>query len=121
MKAPPQESLTENKEYLPLSLGKGAEEAAMLRISCPYCGVRDEPEFTFGGPSHITRPAFEVDDTIWTSYLFARENPAGIQLERWLHLYGCGRWFNVARDTMTHKILKVYPMGDPKPALPDPP
>ena len=32
----------------------------MLRIPCPYCGVRDEPEFIFGGPSHITRPAFEV-------------------------------------------------------------
>jgi heterotetrameric sarcosine oxidase delta subunit len=46
-----------------------------------------------------------------------RQNPAGIQFERWLHLYACGRWFNVARDTRTHEILKVYSMGEPKPAL----
>ena len=62
----------------------------MLRISCPYCGVRDEPEFLFGGPSHVTRPAFEVDDRAWSEYLFARENPAGLHFERWLHAYGCG-------------------------------
>jgi len=28
----------------------------MLRIECPWCGLRDEPEFTYGGESHITRP-----------------------------------------------------------------
>jgi sarcosine oxidase subunit delta len=40
--------------------------------------------------------------------------------ERWLHAYGCGRWFNAARNTLTHEILGIYAMGDPKPAL-DPP
>jgi sarcosine oxidase, subunit delta len=87
----------------------------MLRILCPYCGVRDELEFTFGGPSHLTRPPPDTDDGTWTSYLFTRQNPAGVHLERWLHTYGCGRWFNVARDTRTHQILKAYGMGDPKP------
>ena len=57
----------------------------------------------------------EVDDATWTSYLFTRENPAGVHLERWVHRYGCGRWFNVARDTRTHEILKTYAMGEPKP------
>jgi len=90
----------------------------MLRIPCPYCGVRDEPEFTFGGPSHVTRPPPDADDATWTSYLFTRENPAGVHLERWLHTYGCGRWFNVARDTSTHAILKSYAMGDPAPEFP---
>ena len=93
----------------------------MLRIPCPYCGTRDEPEFVFGGPAHIARPAFEVDDVTWTSYLYARENPAGIQFERWLHLYGCGRWFNVARNTLTHEILRTYGMGTSRPALPEAP
>lgn len=83
----------------------------MLRIACPYCGVRDEPEFLFGGPSHVTRPNAQVDDAVWTAYLFDRQNPAGTHLERWLHAYGCGRWFNVARDTRTHEILQTYVMG----------
>lgn len=90
---------------------------AMLRIACPYCGIRDETEFTFGGPSHITRPKTEADDGIWTSYLFNRKNPAGVHLERWAHIYGCGRWFNVARDSRTHEILKTYAMGAPPPDL----
>jgi sarcosine oxidase subunit delta len=87
----------------------------VLRISCPFCGTRDESEFVFGGPSHIARPGPEVDDGAWTAYLFMRENPVGIQFERWLHLYGCAHWFNAARSTVTHEILKIYLMGDPKP------
>lgn len=89
----------------------------MLRIACPYCGVRDQTEFRFGGPSHIARPAFEVNDAVWTDYLFFRENPKGMHYERWVHEYGCGRWFNVARDTITHEIHAVYRMGDPKPTV----
>ncbi|MEJ0040281.1 MAG: sarcosine oxidase subunit delta [Gammaproteobacteria bacterium] len=92
----------------------------MLRIPCPHCGVRDEPEFVFGGPSHVERPAFGVSDLEWTDYLFGRENPKGVHFERWLHEFGCGRWFNVARDTVTHEILATYRMGEPKPALPGP-
>jgi sarcosine oxidase, subunit delta len=89
----------------------------MLRIYCHFCGVRDESEFVFGGPSHVARPAFDVSDAEWTAYLFNRENPQGIHYERWLHAYGCGRWFNIARDTVTHDILSVYPMGAAKPDL----
>ncbi len=91
----------------------------MLRIPCPFCGVRDEPEFTFGGPSHIARPAPDVSDAQWADYLFNRENPKGIHYERWLHAYGCGRWFNLARDTVTHEIRAVYAMGAPKPDVAD--
>jgi sarcosine oxidase subunit delta len=91
----------------------------MLQVPCPYCGVRDEPEFIFGGPSHVTRPEFDVTDAVWTNYLFNRDNPKGIHYERWLHAYGCGRWFNVARDTVSHEILAVYRMGERKPVLHD--
>jgi sarcosine oxidase, subunit delta len=89
----------------------------MLRIPCPNCGVRDEPEFTFGGPSHVVRPPTDVDDATWTSYLFIRENSEGVQFERWLHAFGCGRWFNIARDTRTHEILETYRMGEAPPNL----
>jgi sarcosine oxidase subunit delta len=87
----------------------------MLRIPCPYCGIRDEPEFIFGGPAHITRPSLDVDDATWTQYLYDRDNPVGLHFERWLHAYGCGQWFNVARDTLTHELLAIYAMGQPKP------
>jgi sarcosine oxidase subunit delta len=90
----------------------------MLQIKCPWCGVRDEPEFTFGGPSHVARPPYEASDAEWAAYLFARENPMGVHFERWLHTYGCGQWFNVARSTITHEILAIYAMGEPKPEIP---
>ena len=90
----------------------------MLRIPCPYCGLRDEPEFTFGGPSHISRPPLTADDATWADYLFNRDNPAGVHFERWLHTYGCGVWFNLVRDTLTHEIVAVYKMGEAKPQIP---
>lgn len=89
----------------------------MLRIRCPHCGTRDEGEFSFGGESHITRPGLDADEATWSDYLFNRENPKGVHCEQWLHKYGCGRWFNVARDTVTHEIHAVYPMGEPRPDL----
>jgi sarcosine oxidase, subunit delta len=89
----------------------------MLQIPCPYCGERDEEEFRFGGESHTARPSLDASDSVWADYLFNRNNPRGIQYERWLHAYGCGRWFNVARNTINHEILAVYRMGDGKPAL----
>lgn len=89
----------------------------MLRIECPYCGVRDEPEFNFGGPAHIVRPDPRCSDREWTAYLFSRENLKGPHRERWCHSYGCGRWFCAIRDTLTHRFLAVYRMDDPLPEL----
>lgn len=79
--------------------------------------MRDEPEFVFGGPSHISRPDPSVSDEVWAGYLYLRENRVGLHYERWLHAYGCGRWFNAVRNTLTHEILRTYSMGDPPPPL----
>jgi sarcosine oxidase, subunit delta len=49
-----------------------------------------------------------------------RSNPKGVHFERWRHIHGCGRWFNVARDTVSDQILKVYPMGEPRPRIETP-
>jgi len=87
----------------------------MLRISCPNCGVRDEVEFHCGGESHVSRPDAGVSDAEWSDYLFNRENIKGSFSERWCHSFGCGEWFNVDRDTVSHDINTVYRMGDPKP------
>ncbi len=89
----------------------------MLRIPCPYCGTRDEIEFHYGNDAHVARPGPEVSDAEWSDYLFNRRNPRGVHYERWCHVFGCGQWFNVARDTVTHEIYAVYHMGE---SAPDP-
>jgi sarcosine oxidase subunit delta len=87
----------------------------MLLIACPYCGPRAELEFRWGGDAHVVRPDPGCDDATWAAYLFQRRNPKGLSLERWLHVAGCRQWFNLARDTVTHEIKAVYPMGAPPP------
>jgi sarcosine oxidase subunit delta len=87
----------------------------MMHIPCPWCGARDENEFVCGGTSHLQRPALDVSDEVWGAYLFFRDNPKGVHLERWRHVHGCGQWFNAARNTLTHEILSVYRMTEPVP------
>ncbi len=89
----------------------------MLLIPCPWCGPRDESEFAYGGEAHIARPAEPdaLSDAEWADYLFMRTNAKGAHRERWVHAEGCGRWFNVARDTVTHDIDAAYKVGETPP------
>ena len=80
----------------------------MMRIECPFCGLRDETEFTYGGEAHIVRPGSQVDDAGWADYLYFRKNIKGTQAERWRHARGCGQWFNALRDTATHRFVAIY-------------
>jgi sarcosine oxidase subunit delta len=78
----------------------------MLLIPCPWCGPRDEPEFTYGGePAARPGPAAEVSDTDWAGYLYLRTNEKGAHRELWCHSAGCGQWFVLERDTVTHAII----------------
>ena len=49
----------------------------MLLIDCPYCGTRDQSEFSYGGEAHIVRPLKpdSLSDEEWADYLFMRTNP----------------------------------------------
>ena len=89
----------------------------MLNIKCPYCGFRDESEFSCGGEAHIIRPGYEIKltDEEWAEYLFMRINPKGNFNERWFHAHGCRKWFNIIRDTSNDKIQAVYKMGEKPP------
>jgi len=91
----------------------------MLLIPCPWCGEREETEFRCGGEAHIVRPKqpAALSDDEWADYLFMRTNPRDVHCERWRHLHGCGRWFNLARDTVSDQILLVYRMGEPRPRI----
>ena len=64
-----------------------------------------------GGEAHRAVPAADVSDQAWADYLYGRANVKGMQAERWFHAYGCRRWFNVRRDTVTNAIERVYAMG----------
>jgi sarcosine oxidase, subunit delta len=82
----------------------------MLLIPCPFCGDRDETEFAYGGQAHVSYPAEPdaLSDAAWGEYLFVRDNPKGPFAERWVHSAGCRRWFNVERDTATHRVIRSY-------------
>ena len=86
----------------------------MLQIECPWCGSRDQSEFSCGGEAHIVRPAnpHELTDEQWGDYLFNRTNPKGKHREQWCHTYGCRKWFNVVRDTVSYQIESVYQVGE---------
>jgi heterotetrameric sarcosine oxidase delta subunit len=84
----------------------------MLSITCPWCGARDENEFLNGGEAHVVRPPTA---TQWTNYLFFHDNPRGLLRERWMHVYGCRRWFNAVRDTASHRIVATYRNDEPVP------
>lgn len=89
----------------------------MFLITCPFCGEREESEFSYGHEAHIKRPEDpeSLSDAEWADYLFMRKNTKGPHLERWVHTAGCRRWFNVARNTHTNEILAIYRMGKQPP------
>ncbi|HYZ00178.1 MAG TPA: sarcosine oxidase subunit delta [Candidatus Binatia bacterium] len=89
----------------------------MLLIPCPYCGERDETEFSYGGAAQVAYPddPQELRDVEWGRYLFVRPNPKGPFAERWCHSAGCRRWFDAVRDTATHQIIRVYELDKTAP------
>ncbi|MEO1193039.1 MAG: sarcosine oxidase subunit delta [Pseudomonadota bacterium] len=91
----------------------------MLLIPCPYCGLRPETEFGYGGEAHLARPVNSADmsDAEWAAYVYWRKNTKGVFHERWVHQHGCRRWFNVIRDTTTYEILAVYGQGAEPPKV----
>jgi sarcosine oxidase subunit delta len=82
----------------------------MLILECPCCGVTgEETEFHAGGEAHLKRHSVGSTDDQFEEYLFMRENPRGVHLERWRHNNGCGKWFHAARCTMTLEVFGTYP------------
>lgn len=81
----------------------------MLSIKCPVCGVHaDETELSAGGEAHISRASVGSTDAEFEEYMFLRANVRGINLERWRHSFGCGKWFHVARNSTTNVVLGTY-------------
>ena len=82
----------------------------MLRITCPYCGERDQVEFAYGGDAASAFPHLaDADLDRWTDAEFIRDNPRGDHREFWQHQHGCRQWLYVVRDTVTHEIKSTLP------------
>jgi heterotetrameric sarcosine oxidase delta subunit len=98
-------------------------------LPCPNCGPRDVNEFAYAG--EVTRrPREEPSLRELTTYVYFRENVAGVQREWWYHRFGCELWFLAERDTRTNEVLKTElpeapgPTAAPAPreaAVPDTP
>ena len=77
----------------------------MQQIQCPWCGPRNETEFTCAGEL-VIRPkdALNASDKEWTDYLYFRANKKGTHTEVWRHTFGCRQWFEADRNTVTHEV-----------------
>lgn len=87
----------------------------MFLIYCPYCEEhREEEEFHAAGQAHLPRPLDpdSMTDEQWAKYLYFRKNPRGEHRELWVHAAGCGKYFNVARNTQTYEIYATYKAGE---------
>ena len=89
---------------------QGEAHNDMMLILCPYCGPRALPEFSFDRPVEaITRS--DADTATLVKTLFERDNPRGPSRELWRHTYGCRSWLTLTRDTATHEISDIRPLG----------
>jgi methylglutamate dehydrogenase subunit B len=83
----------------------------MLLIPCPFCGPRDQIEFTYIEEAARRRPAPGAAIPAFHDYVFRRLNPRGRNRELWQHQAGCRRMVVVERDTLTHAISGVWLAG----------
>jgi heterotetrameric sarcosine oxidase delta subunit len=82
----------------------------MQQFPCPWCGPRADSEFHYAGDAGVTRPARAASDADWAQYLYFRSNAKGPAQELWVHTAGCGRWFKLDRNTVTHEVIAAGPM-----------
>jgi heterotetrameric sarcosine oxidase delta subunit len=78
-----------------------------MRITCPFCGPRDEAEFAYRGDATVTRPAPDAGEAAFAAYLYERANPKGWHVQWFQHAQGCRQWLKVERHTVTHEIRSV--------------
>jgi sarcosine oxidase subunit delta len=84
----------------------------MIRIDCPWCGRRDEAEFTYRGDATVVRPAADAPVEAFHDFVYSRANPRGWHVEWWYHSAGCRQYLKVVRHTMTHEVRAVVRATD---------
>lgn len=86
----------------------------MFLIHCPYCGEREQTEFSYAGEAGIVRPdnPDQLSDQEWADYLFYRTNPKGLHDELWVHTAGCRQYFKARRDTVSYVFKATCTMAE---------
>ena len=85
----------------------------MMLIPCPHCGLRDQGEFTYGGPKrNLPELDGASDASKWHQAIYSGHNPRGPLTEVWYHASGCETWIEISRDTATHEIHNMPKGGD---------
>ena len=77
----------------------------MIRIRCPFCGLRDEAEFSYEGNADERRPPLDASEAEWHAAVFLRAQPKGRTRELWRHVHGCRAWVAIERDNVTHEVF----------------
>ena len=78
----------------------------MQLLNCPFCGPRDQSEFTYLREAAPV-PAIDADTAAWHRFVYLRENERGPHAEWWHHNHGCRQVLHIVRDTMTHEIISI--------------
>jgi sarcosine oxidase subunit delta len=84
----------------------------MHLIKCPWCGVRDQAEFSYRGDATLRRPEPTAGADAFFEYAYVRDNPMGWHVEWWHHAGGCRQWVKVVRNLSTHEIVATGKAGD---------
>lgn len=80
----------------------------MQLFHCPFCGPRDQSEFTYLREV-APMPALDAGIDDWQRYVYQRDNPCGPHDEWWQHNHGCRQMLQIVRDTRTHAVLSIRP------------
>ncbi|MEI6836247.1 MAG: sarcosine oxidase subunit delta [Alcaligenaceae bacterium] len=78
----------------------------MQLFNCPFCGKRDQSEFTYVREA-TEIPALDASQPTWQQYVYERDNPRGPHREWWHHNHGCKQILELVRDTMTHEVISI--------------
>jgi len=78
----------------------------MQQFNCPFCGPRDQSEFTYLREA-ATIPALDAGVAAWQKFVYERDNPCGAHAEWWHHNHGCRQVLEIMRHTQTHEVVEV--------------
>ena len=76
-----------------------------MRLPCPFCGLRDEAEFTYEGDASAVWPALDAPEADWVEAVYMRDQPRGPTRELWRHAFGCRSFVAIERDNVTHEVF----------------
>ena len=86
-----------------------------MLIPCPWCGLRDEREFDYGGSEvefpNIENPKQLISRSLERGRTYSRKHKRGKHVNFGTTVPGCERWISLTRNTETHEFSKPSASG----------